>query len=111
MTFNGTALSGCTAIVTGTRKNRHHNGGRIRIGPDGFLYATTGDAQHGDDAQDRNSLNGKILRAIKTPQPAGPRVGLRRAAVVIGARQVRGRRAEPDPARPQLRLAHLRGDV
>jgi glucose/arabinose dehydrogenase len=66
MSFTGTALSGYTAIVTGIRKNRYHNGGRIRFGPDGYLYATTGDAQQSSLAQDQNSLNGKVLRVTKT---------------------------------------------
>lgn len=66
MSFNGTTLTGYTAIVTGIRKNRYHNGGRIRFGPDGFLYATAGDAQQSSLAQDQNTLNGKILRVTKT---------------------------------------------
>jgi glucose/arabinose dehydrogenase len=66
MNFNGSTLSGYTAIVTGIRKSRYHNGGRIRFGPDGYLYATAGDSQQSDLAQDKDSLNGKILRVTKT---------------------------------------------
>jgi glucose/arabinose dehydrogenase len=66
MNFNGTTLSGYTVIVNDIRKNRYHNGGRIAFGPDGYLYVTTGDAQQSNLAQDRNSLNGKILRVTKT---------------------------------------------
>nr|WP_309101799.1 sorbosone dehydrogenase family protein [Fredinandcohnia onubensis] len=40
----------------------YHHGGRLKIGPDGKLYATAGDASESDRAQDPNSLGGKILR-------------------------------------------------
>lgn len=40
----------------------YHHGGRLKIGPDGKLYATTGDASKPDLAQDLSSLAGKILR-------------------------------------------------
>src|SRR5690625_3357903 len=40
----------------------YHHGGRIKIGPDGKLYATAGDASEREIAQDLNSLGGKILR-------------------------------------------------
>ncbi len=39
-----------------------HHGGRLAIGPDEKLYATTGDASVPDLAQDLQSLAGKILR-------------------------------------------------
>ena len=41
---------------------RVHHGGRIAIGPDEMLYATTGDAAEPDLAQELDSLAGKILR-------------------------------------------------
>jgi glucose/arabinose dehydrogenase len=49
-------------LVKGIARNRFHDGGRLRFGPDGKLYAGTGDAQHAASAQDIKSLNGKILR-------------------------------------------------
>ena len=39
-----------------------HDGCRIRFGPDGYLYATTGDATDPGLSQDLDSLAGKVLR-------------------------------------------------
>ncbi len=47
-----------------------HNGSRIVMGPDRFLYVTTGDAQQSALAQDRMSLAGKVLRLTLEGLPA-----------------------------------------
>ncbi|MER5430086.1 PQQ-dependent sugar dehydrogenase [Streptomyces sp. NPDC002588] len=69
MTFGGSRPTGYTPLVTGIKAGLH-NGGRLRFGPDGHLHATTGDPDDPDSAQDRNSLNGKILRLTKEGKPA-----------------------------------------
>ena len=55
-----------TVLVDGIPAGLYHNGCRLKFGPDGKLYATTGDATgnraEGGIAQSLESLGGKILR-------------------------------------------------
>lgn len=47
-----------------------HSGGRLRFGPDGFLYITTGDNHQPTLPQDLTRLGGKVLRVDRDGRPA-----------------------------------------
>ncbi|XVQ84537.1 PQQ-dependent sugar dehydrogenase [Microbispora siamensis] len=63
-------LSDRRVLVDGIPKGAIHNGGRLAFGPDGYLYASTGETGERGMAQDRNSLGGKILRMTADGRPA-----------------------------------------
>jgi glucose/arabinose dehydrogenase len=77
-------------LLSGIKRNKFHNGGRLRFSPDGrYLFAGTGDAQNGDNAQNKNSPNGKVLRinpdgSIPSDNPFG------NAVYSYGHRNVQG---------------------
>lgn len=70
MPYDGETLGAPEVVLDGIARAGNHNGGRIAFGPDGMLYATTGDAAQPDLSQDPGSLNGKILRM--TPEGGVP---------------------------------------
>ncbi|MFI6603397.1 YbhB/YbcL family Raf kinase inhibitor-like protein [Nonomuraea sp. NPDC050536] len=79
--YENGAIGAREPIVTGIAKSHYHDGGRIKFGPDGMLYITTGNAENDTLSQNLNSLNGKILRVTPTgagapgnPFPSAPRV-------------------------------------
>jgi glucose/arabinose dehydrogenase len=70
MRWDGQKLGPSQSLLEGIPGNVFHNGSRIVVGPDRMLYVTTGDAGSQDDAQDRSSLGGKILRLTLDGKPA-----------------------------------------
>jgi glucose/arabinose dehydrogenase len=71
-------------IIEIDQPSSNHNGGQVLFGPDGYLYITVGDGGGGNDeglghnatvgnAQDLNSIHGKVLRV---DIDAGDRYGI-----------------------------------
>lgn len=74
--------------------NRHH-GGRLRFGPDGNLWITTGDAFEPEAFSDRDSLNGKVLR-IRPDGSIPPENPFGTPVFTTGHRNVQGITFGPD---------------
>jgi glucose/arabinose dehydrogenase len=69
-TVQGGHLGPVAPVLTGIPLGAIHDGGRLAFGPDGMLYASTGETGDGELAQDRDSLGGKILRITPGGKPA-----------------------------------------
>lgn len=90
MRFTGGRLGKPTAILTGIPNGFIHDGGRLAFGPDGYLYASTGETGQRDLAQRESSLGGKILRITQDgdPAPGNPDPGS--PVWTLGHRNVQG---------------------
>ncbi len=79
-----------------------HSGGRIRFGPDGFLYITTGDNHDGPLPQHPTRLGGKVLR-VTTDGAAAPGnnapAGFDARIFAYGFRNVQGIAFQPGTGR------------
>ncbi|WP_434743444.1 PQQ-dependent sugar dehydrogenase [Micromonospora sp. SH-82] len=77
-------------VFSGIAKATYHNGGRIAFGPDGMLYAGTGDAGDTARSQDPADPAGKILRLTPEGEPAPGNPTSGSPVYSLGHRNVQG---------------------
>ena len=85
-------------LVGGMLANNIHNGCAVEMTRDGRLWVSMGDAANGSLAQNRNSLNGKILRMNReggTPSDNPVIGGVRNIVYSMGHRNVQGLAIRP----------------
>jgi glucose/arabinose dehydrogenase/putative cell wall-binding protein len=98
-TINSTGGWGSLKVlVGGMLANTIHNGCAVEMSRDGRLWVSMGDAGNGNLAQNRSSLNGKILRMNReggTPADNPVIGGLRNIVYSMGHRNVQGLAIRP----------------
>jgi glucose/arabinose dehydrogenase len=107
-----TTASGRTDIITdiafknvanGAGGAGAHSGGRIRFGPDNFLYVTSGDNHSAIIPQSPTLLGGKVLRVTTTGTAApgnAPPAGFDPRIFTYGHRNVQGLAFRPGTGQP-----------
>ena len=58
----GTSVRDIFDVTSSAPNTVYHNGGYIKFGPDGKLYAMVGEFHQGQQAQNQSSMTGKMLR-------------------------------------------------
>ncbi|MFC5721229.1 PQQ-dependent sugar dehydrogenase [Streptomyces gamaensis] len=86
----GQRLGAPDTILRDIPKGKVHDGGRLAFGPDGMLYAGTGEAGRPELAQDKGSLGGKILRMTPDGRPAPGNPDASSVVYSLGHRNVQG---------------------
>nr|WP_175411498.1 PQQ-dependent sugar dehydrogenase [Streptomyces sp. TRM64462] len=86
----GQQLGAPDTVLRGIPKGFVHNGGRIAFGPDGMLYAGTGETGDTGLAQDKESLGGKILRMTPDGDPVHGNPDADSVVYSYGHRNVQG---------------------
>jgi glucose/arabinose dehydrogenase len=85
-----TSATAGPVIIDNIVWNSVHNGGRIKFGPDGDLYISTGEGSDATLPENPGSLNGKILRVTSTGQIPGDNPDPTQAWFVKGLRNPQG---------------------
>ena len=91
-----------TAILSGMLADRIHDGCAVEMDSAGMLWVTMGDANNAALAQDRNSLNGKVLRMHRDGSVPGDNPvinGTRNHVFSMGHRNPQGIAFEPGTGR------------
>lgn len=92
----GDQLGAPDVVFRGIRKAFIHNGGRIAFGPDKMLYVGTGESGDGGLAQNKDSVNGKILRLTPEGEPAPGNPFPHSPVYSYGHRNVQGLAWDPE---------------
>lgn len=94
LTERADLVTGISYKAVGTKDGSPgaHSGGRLRFGPDGHLYLTTGDNHSPTIPQSLEALGSKVLRfqTDGSPAPGNPGLGSRNLIWALGFRNPQG---------------------